>query len=125
MNLNPAIDLFSQHFNNLLPRFMTTITGYGKIAIYALSQAWKKEFPWIHPPIPLLPAVLKNIGEQRIEEMIIAPLWPSQIWYTELVNENAQSLMLGWNIEILEPRTSLIKKNLKLYPDKICCLIMK
>ncbi|KAA6374269.1 MAG: hypothetical protein EZS28_030203 [Streblomastix strix] len=25
MNLNPIIDLFSQHFNNLLPRFMSTI----------------------------------------------------------------------------------------------------
>ncbi|KAA6364048.1 MAG: putative reverse transcriptase, partial [Streblomastix strix] len=30
MNLNPTIDLFSQHFNNLLPRFMSTIRGHGE-----------------------------------------------------------------------------------------------
>ncbi|KAA6374217.1 MAG: putative Transposon Tf2-6 polyprotein [Streblomastix strix] len=124
MNLNPTIDLFSQHFNKLMPRFMSTIRGHGETAIDALGQTWKKELPWIHPPIPLLPAVLKKIREEQIEAMIIAQLWPGQIWYTELVNENAQSLMLGWSNEILEPGTSLIKKNLKLHPGKICCFLM-
>ncbi|KAA6372115.1 MAG: putative reverse transcriptase [Streblomastix strix] len=124
MNLNPTIDSFSQHFNNLLPRLMSTIRGQGEIAIDALNQTKKMELPWIHPPISLLPAVLKKIREEQMEAMIIAPLWPGQIWYTELVNENAQSLMLGWSNEILEPGTSLIKKNLKLHPGKICCFLM-
>ncbi|KAA6386067.1 MAG: hypothetical protein EZS28_018404 [Streblomastix strix] len=56
--------------------------------------------------------------------MIIAPLWPGQIWHTELGNENVQSLMLSWSNEVLEPGTSLIKKNLKLPPVKICCFLM-
>ncbi|KAA6366123.1 MAG: hypothetical protein EZS28_038351 [Streblomastix strix] len=103
---------------------MSTIRGHGEIAIDALNQTWKMELPWIHPPIPLLPAVLKKIREEQIEAMIITPLWPGQIWYIELVNENARSLMLGWSNEILEPGTSLIKKNLKLPPGKICCFLM-
>ncbi|KAA6402962.1 MAG: hypothetical protein EZS28_001504 [Streblomastix strix] len=124
MNLNSTIDLFSQHFNNLLLRFMSSIRGLGEIAIDTLNQTWKMELPWIHPRIPLLPAVLKKIREEQTEAMIIAPLWPGQIWYTELVNEYAESLMLGWSIEILEPGTSLIKKNLKLHPRKICSFQM-
>ncbi|KAA6375674.1 MAG: putative Transposon Tf2-6 polyprotein [Streblomastix strix] len=124
MNLNPTIDLFSQHFNNLPPRFMSTIKGHGKIAIDALNQTCMKELPWIHPPIPLIPAVLKKIREEQIEAMIIAPQWPGQIWYLELVNENAQTFKLGWSNEILQPGTSLIKKNLKLPPRKIYCFIM-
>ncbi|KAA6367347.1 MAG: hypothetical protein EZS28_037127 [Streblomastix strix] len=124
MNLNPTIDLFSQHFNNLLLRFISKIRGHGETAIDTLNQTWKKELPWIHPPISLLPAVLKKIREEQIEAMIIAPLWPGQIRYTELVNENAQSLMLGWSNEILESGTLLIKKNLKLPPGKICCFLM-
>ncbi|KAA6383269.1 MAG: hypothetical protein EZS28_021204 [Streblomastix strix] len=103
MNLNLIIDLFSQHFNNLLPRFMQTVRGHGQIAINALNQVRMKEFPWIYPPIPLYPTVLKKIREQHIEAIIIAPLWLGQIWYTELVSENTQSLMLGWSNEILEP----------------------
>ncbi|KAA6396703.1 MAG: hypothetical protein EZS28_007771 [Streblomastix strix] len=79
MNLNQTIDLFSQHFNNLLPRFISTIIGYEQIAIDALNQVWKKEFPCLHPPVPLLSAVLKKIGEEQIEAMIIATLWPGQI----------------------------------------------
>ncbi|KAA6363445.1 MAG: hypothetical protein EZS28_041029 [Streblomastix strix] len=58
-----------------------------------------KDRPRIHPPIPLVPAHLKNIREEQIEVMIIAPLWPGKIWYTEL-------------------------KNLKLPPGKIYCFPM-
>ncbi|KAA6370316.1 MAG: hypothetical protein EZS28_034155, partial [Streblomastix strix] len=103
MNLNLTIDLFSQHFNNLLPRFMSTIKGHGEIAIDALNITWMKELLWIHPPVPLLPAVPKKIREEQIEAMITAQLWPGQTWYTELVNANAQSFMLDLSNEILEP----------------------
>ncbi|KAA6366811.1 MAG: hypothetical protein EZS28_037660 [Streblomastix strix] len=103
---------------------MSTIRGHGKIAIDALNQTWKKKLPWIQPPIPLLPAVLKKIREDQVEATIIAPLWLGQIWYTEVVNQNVQSLMLGWSSEILKPGTSLIKKNLILPPGKICCFLM-
>ncbi|KAA6385266.1 MAG: hypothetical protein EZS28_019207 [Streblomastix strix] len=103
---------------------MSTIRIYGEIAIDALNQQRKKELRWIHPSIRLLQAALKKIREERIEAMIIAPLWPGQIWYTELVNENARSLMHGWSNEILEPGTSLIKKNLQLLPGMMCCYLL-
>ncbi|KAA6361764.1 MAG: hypothetical protein EZS28_042711 [Streblomastix strix] len=124
MNLKLTIDLLSQHFNNLLPKFMSTIKGHGKIAIDALNQEQKKERLSIHSPISLIPAVLKKNREDQIDVMIIAPLWPGQIWYTELVNKNAQSLIFGWSNEILESGTSLIKKNLKLHPSRICSFLM-
>ncbi|KAA6374301.1 MAG: hypothetical protein EZS28_030172 [Streblomastix strix] len=124
MNLNPTIDLFSQHFNNLLLRFMSTIRGLGEVVIDALNQTQKKKHPRIHPPIPLLPTVLTKIREEQIEATLIVPLRLGQIWYTELLNENAQSLMLGWSNEMLESGRSQIKKNLKLAPGKICCFLM-
>ncbi|KAA6363055.1 MAG: hypothetical protein EZS28_041417, partial [Streblomastix strix] len=107
-----------------LSRFMSTIGGHRETAIDAVNQTWKKELRWIHSSILFLPAVLKKIREEQIKAMIIAPIWPGQIWYTELVYENAQSLMLGWSNEILEPGTSLIKKNLKLTPEKICYFLI-
>ncbi|KAA6374779.1 MAG: hypothetical protein EZS28_029693 [Streblomastix strix] len=61
MNLILTKDLFSQYFNILLPRFMSTIIGDSEITIDALNLVWIMEFPWIHPPTPLLPAVLKKI----------------------------------------------------------------
>ncbi|KAA6374391.1 MAG: hypothetical protein EZS28_030080, partial [Streblomastix strix] len=45
MNLNLTIDLFSQNFNNLLLRFMSTIRGHEELAIDTLNQTWKKELP--------------------------------------------------------------------------------
>ncbi|KAA6383734.1 MAG: hypothetical protein EZS28_020732, partial [Streblomastix strix] len=79
MNLNPTIDLFSQHFNNQLLRFMSIIRGHGELTIDVLNQTWKKEYQWIHPPIPLHPAVLKKIKKKQFETMVIAPLWLDQI----------------------------------------------
>ncbi|KAA6318268.1 MAG: hypothetical protein EZS28_054968 [Streblomastix strix] len=103
------------------------LESYNRLSLTTLQQSTikiHKELPWIHPPILLLPAVLKKIREEQIEAMIIAPLWSGQIWYTELANENIQSLMLGWSNEIVEIGTLLIKKNLKLPSGKICCFLM-
>ncbi|KAA6312779.1 MAG: hypothetical protein EZS28_055866 [Streblomastix strix] len=99
---------------------MSTIRGYGEIAIDVLSQVLKNEFPQIHPLTPLLPAVLKRIREQQDKAMTVAPLQSGQIWYIELVNENRQFLILRQGNKILEQGTSLNKKNLKLLPGKIC-----
>ncbi|KAA6375630.1 MAG: hypothetical protein EZS28_028845 [Streblomastix strix] len=76
---NPTIDLFSQYFNNLHPIFTSTTGVHGEITVDALNQTWTKEFLWIHPPIPLPPAILKNVREKQIEAMVLAPLWPSLI----------------------------------------------
>ncbi|KAA6398776.1 MAG: hypothetical protein EZS28_005688 [Streblomastix strix] len=103
---------------------MSSIRRHREITIDALNQIQRMDLPWIHSLIPLLPAVLKKIGEDQIDAMIIAPLWPGQISYTELVNEYVLSHMFGWNNEILEPRTLLIMKNLKLPSDKQCCFLM-
>ncbi|KAA6389399.1 MAG: hypothetical protein EZS28_015072 [Streblomastix strix] len=84
----------------------------------------EEKSPQILSPILILPAVLKKIREEQIEALIIAPRLPGQIWYQELLNGIAQSLMFGCSSEILEPGTSLIKKNLKLPPGKTCCLLM-
>lgn len=40
MNLNPTIDIFSQHFNNVLPRFMSTSRRYREIAIDTINKVW-------------------------------------------------------------------------------------
>ncbi|KAA6386735.1 MAG: hypothetical protein EZS28_017741 [Streblomastix strix] len=56
----------------------------------ALNQTWKNEQTQIRPPIPLLPAVLKNIREEEIEAMIIAPhcqaRYGTQNWQTRMFN---------------------------------------
>ncbi|KAA6382699.1 MAG: hypothetical protein EZS28_021775 [Streblomastix strix] len=126
MESNNSIDkdLFSHHFNNILRRFFSTTKRHGEIAIDVLNHVWKKEFPWIHPQFPLLPAVLEKISEKQIRTMIVAPLWPGQIKYANKVNKNLKYLLLGWSHEILKPGTSLLKKNLKLISGKIYCFLM-
>ncbi|KAA6388423.1 MAG: hypothetical protein EZS28_016046 [Streblomastix strix] len=119
-NIRPILTTLQQ----LTAIFMSTIRAHEEIAIDALNQVWKIEFSWTHPLIPLLQAVLKKIREEQIEAKIIAPLQLGQVWQTELVNENVQSLMLGWSNEIQEPGISLIKKKLILHPGKICCFLM-
>jgi hypothetical protein len=95
MGIEPTIDLFSQHFNHLLPRFVSTSAGNGEEAVDALEQVWTGELPWIHPPIPLISTVLNMIKRDKIQAMVIAPMWPGQVWFTELVRENIQFLILG------------------------------
>ncbi|KAA6355623.1 MAG: hypothetical protein EZS28_048850 [Streblomastix strix] len=124
MNLNPTIDLLSQHFNNLLPRFISTTMRHKEIAINSLNQERKMELPWIHPPIDLFPAVLKKFKKEQIKLIIIALIWPGQIQFTELINKNRQPLILSQNNYVLEPRISLAKKCMKFPPSKIVCFLI-
>ncbi|KAA6403647.1 MAG: hypothetical protein EZS28_000822 [Streblomastix strix] len=103
---------------------MSTIRGHGEIVIEALNQGWKKEFSWIHSPIPLLSAFPKSIREQQIRSLILSPLWPCQIWHTELLNQNVQSLIPDLSSEVMDAGTSLPQKNLKPPPYNISCFMI-
>ncbi|KAA6372351.1 MAG: hypothetical protein EZS28_032122 [Streblomastix strix] len=103
---------------------MTTTRVHEEISIDDLHQVWKKELPWNHPHIPLLPAVPKKIREEQIEAMIVAPIWPGQILESKLVNKNHQPFMLSWSNEMQERGSTQIKKNQNLYSGKICYFLM-
>ena len=75
----PGIDLFATRLNKqlLIYAFDTD----------ALSMDWDLlPFPYLFPPSPIFPVVLQKMKQTDNTFLVIAPLWPHQSWYPNLIS---------------------------------------
>ena len=56
-------------------------------AFNALAQDWKGEKPYAFPPFILIGRFLQKLKQDNVKEAIlIAPVWPYQVWYPQLLD---------------------------------------
>ncbi len=53
-----TVDLFATAVNAQMPRFVTWRCETGSVGTDAFSLSWRKETPYIFPPVTLLPEIL-------------------------------------------------------------------
>jgi hypothetical protein len=82
----PQIDMFASRFNNRLPFFCTRSQDVRAAMTDASAQSWKSLFLYAYPPQVLIPQVLLKIKREPCEVILIAPNWPRQPWYPNLVD---------------------------------------
>ena len=51
-----------------------------------LVQSWENIYPHAYPPISLIRACLNKIGTEDVEVILIAPCWPNQVWFPEILD---------------------------------------
>ncbi|CAJ0941860.1 unnamed protein product [Ranitomeya imitator] len=81
----PDVDLMASQLNSKVPYFIAQSHDPAAIGADALVHSWHQfRLPYIFPPLPLLPRVIK-IRAEGIPVILIAPDWPHRAWYAELV----------------------------------------
>lgn len=81
-----SVDRFAAENNHLLPRFNARWRCPTAEAVDAFSQHWGGgENNFINPPFRLLPQILRKIQLDKAQATIIAPIWPAQPWFSQLV----------------------------------------
>ncbi len=68
----------------------------------AMVQTWPRLRLYAFPPIALLPGVLERVRRDRVLLLLIAPRWPSRVWFSDLI-----SLLDGPHLELPIRRDSL------------------
>ena len=81
----PNVDLFATRFNHRLPLYVSPVQDYKALAIDALSMDWNHLHAYAFPPFILIPAVLEKIRQHQCWIVLIAPFWPQQQWFSELL----------------------------------------
>ena len=81
----PNVDLFATRFNHRLPLYVSPVQDYKALAIDALSMDWNHLHAYAFPPFILIPAVLEKIWQHQCRIVLIAPFWPQQQWFSELL----------------------------------------
>ncbi|CAJ0936185.1 unnamed protein product [Ranitomeya imitator] len=83
----PDVDLTASRVNRKVPQFVSRSRDPLAVGVDALAIPWSQfELPYLFPPLPLLPKLLKKIRAEGVPVILIAPDWPRRAWFAELVN---------------------------------------
>ena len=76
----PNVDLFATGFNHKLPLYVSPVPDSHALAVDALSMNWDL----LHATI-LISSILAKIYQSQCRIVLIAPFWPQQPWFSELL----------------------------------------
>ena len=81
----PMIDLFATQFNHRLPIYVSPVPDPRSWAIDSLTLPWTGLLAYAFPPFPILGKVLRKARADLPRMILIAPLWPAQPWFPDLL----------------------------------------
>ena len=105
----PHVDLFATRFNHKLPTYVSPVPDPEAWAVDALSIPWTGLRAYAFPPIVILPKVLRKARSDGPCLLLVAPLWPAQHWYPdllELAHPDPFPLHLR-NEDLVQPRSGI------------------
>jgi len=80
-----SIDLFASRINHQLPIYCSWKSDPGAMSIDAFSITQQNKFPYMFPPFCLIDRALLVQRDLVNEVCLIAPAWPGQVWYSQLL----------------------------------------
>lgn len=82
----PQWDLFATRFNNRLQTFVSPVPDHRVWAVDAFLQDWSGTTAYAYPPTRTIRKVVAKIKASRNARVIlIAPCWPQQQWFPDLL----------------------------------------
>ena len=82
---SPQVDLFATRLNTKLLLYVSLIPNPQAWAVDALNIPWENLVAYAIPPTALLPKVVQKLQSQMCRLLLIAPGWPSKLWFWDLV----------------------------------------
>ena len=81
----PTIDLFATCHNHKLPLYVSPVPDDSAMNVDALSMDWTGLYAYAYPPTGLIRKVINMILRYPCKIVLIAPFWPDQAWYPDLI----------------------------------------
>lgn len=81
----PTIDLFASRLNYQIKRYASWQPDPEAANIDAFSFSWAGEYVYAFPPFNVISDVLQKIHLQKIEALMIVPLWTTQVWFSRIL----------------------------------------
>lgn len=82
----PDIDLFATRVNHQVPCYFSWKPDPHAVAIDAFNQSWKQNINYLFPPFSVIGSALQKIEQDTAEGILVAPLWPTQVWFPKLLS---------------------------------------
>ncbi|CAG2235415.1 unnamed protein product [Mytilus edulis] len=83
---SPHVDLFATSLNYKIQVFMSPVPDPKAYAVDCMSVPWDGMFAYAFPPFRFLSQVLRKISAEQGLIILIAPAWPKQAWFPDLLH---------------------------------------
>lgn len=81
----PDIDLFASRINRQLPRYGAWHADPEAELVDAFMSNWGDKLIYLFPPFSLIGNCLQKMSLEKVDDaLLVAPLWPTQPWFTQL-----------------------------------------
>lgn len=91
-----SLDCFASPHNALCPRYFSRFPHPTSAGVDALAQTWgPNENCLLIPPFPLLARTVRKLAQSSCGAILIAPVWPHQPWFHELLQMASQAQKLS------------------------------
>ena len=80
------VDRFASMTSTQIPVYNSLYLDPCTSGVDAFAQDWSGKNNFVNAPFALIPKVLKLLQQQGSTATIIAPKWPAQPWYKDLIN---------------------------------------
>lgn len=82
----PHIDLMATDLNCKLQTYFSPIPDPQSAGVDALLQNWTGLWAYVYPPTALIRQILMKCRREGTELILIAPCWPAQEWFPDLLD---------------------------------------
>ena len=82
----PDTDLLASRHNYQIKPFVSWYPDPESNSVDAMSISWENKFVYLFPPFSMITKILQKVKIDSCRAILIAPYWPSQVWYPVLVN---------------------------------------
>ena len=82
----PFVDLFALGKNTKLTIYVSPIREETSWKVDSLVQNWDGLYAYAYPPTSLIRACLNKVRTENVEIVLIAPAWPNQEWFPDLLD---------------------------------------
>ncbi len=79
------IDLFATRINTQIEKFISWMADPECFLVNAFSFSWTGINGYAFPPFSLISRVLQKVREDEASITVIAPVWPTQVWYPQIL----------------------------------------
>ena len=91
----PEVDLFATRFNTQLPLFVSPFPDKLAVAWDAMALNWNQFGSlFAFPPLGLLPETVRKLQSFQGLGFVLAPWWPTAVWFTTLFWRSRQRFPL-------------------------------
>jgi len=89
------VDLFASRINAKFEKYVSRLPDPRATAIDAFSFEWSSNEYYAFPPFSIISRILQKVQHNETELLLlIAPLWPAQIWWPILIQMIVQPCLL-------------------------------